>query len=257
MIHILLPAYNEAETIGALLNEIDAAAPDFVDPCRIVLVDDGSTDRTADCVRAHSGPTPITLLQHEGNRGFSAALLTGIKQIADSGQNGDLVVTMDADLTHSPKLITDLRSAMRADVDVVIASRYAEGGEEIGVSAFRKFLSHGAALVYRFALGKVGIRDFSCGYRMIRWELLQRTGQTWGDRLLESEGFSCTGELLIKILGHTKPDRLTEVPFVLHYERKRGESKMPIWRTIKGTLRLLLSAHRFLRAAACVNREKG
>ncbi|MFH1744510.1 MAG: glycosyltransferase family 2 protein [bacterium] len=255
MIHILLPAYNEAETIGALLTEIDTAASDFGERCRIVLVDDGSTDGTADRVRTHSGPTPITLLQHEGNRGFAAALSTGIKEILHSGETGDLAVTMDADLTHSPRLITDLKSAMSADVDVVVASRYAKGGQEIGVSAFRKLLSHGAALVYRLALGNVGIHDFSCGYRMIRWELLQRTWQTWGDRLLESEGFSCTGELFIKLLGHTKPERLTEVPFVLHYELKRGESKMPVWRTIKGTLRLLLSARRFLRASGMIEKR--
>ena len=80
---------------------------------------------------------------------------------------------MDADLTHSPKLIAELRSAMNAEIDVVIASRYAKGGEEIGVSVFRKVLSHGAALVYRLALGRIGIRDFSCGYRMIRWDVLQ------------------------------------------------------------------------------------
>ncbi len=246
MIHILLPAYNESETMEDLLQEIDLAAPTFGDSCRVVLVDDGSTDGTSDRARCHIGPTPISLIQHERNRGLAAALQTGIAEIVRSGSPGDLVVFMDADLTHSPRLISELCQAMRGDVDVVIASRYAEGGQELGVSAFRKLLSHGAALVYRLALGVNTVRDFSCGYRMIRWDVLKRTYETWGDRLLEATGFSCTGELLLKVLAHTDPARLTEVPFVLHYERKRGQSKMPVWRTVLGTLRLLWAARKYV-----------
>ncbi len=246
MIYILLPAYNESETIEDLLREIDSAAPTFVESCRVVLVDDGSMDGTADRVRRHTGPTPVLLLQHERNRGLAGALQTGIAEIVRSGQPGDLVVFMDADLTHSPKLISELRRAVQGDADVVIASRYAEGGQELGVSVFRKLLSHGAAMVYRLALGVDTVRDFSCGYRMIRWDVLKRTYETWGNRLLEATGFSCTGELLLKVLAHTEPARLTEIPFVLHYERKRGQSKMPVWKTVLGTLRLLWAARKYI-----------
>lgn len=244
MIHILLPAYNEADGICDLLREIDSAAPTFGEPCRVVLVDDGSTDGTPERARSYSGSVPMALLQHDRNRGLATALTTGITEIMDSGQPGDVVVTMDADLTHSPRFIADLRSTMSSEMDVVIASRYAEGGKEVGVSVLRHVLSRGAAVVYRLALRRVGVSDFSCGYRMIRWDVLRRTWQAWGDRLFEAAGFSCTGELLLKILGQTEPGRLTEIPFVLHYERKRGESKMPTWRTIRGTLALLLAAHR-------------
>jgi dolichol-phosphate mannosyltransferase len=244
VIHILLPAYNEADAISDLLKEIDLAAPTFGEPCRVVLVDDGSTDRTAERARRCTCSVPVTLLRHDRNRGLGAALATGIAEIMDSGRPGDVVVTMDADLTHPPRFIADLRAAMKREVDVVIASRYAKGGKEIGVSLVRRVLSRGAARIYRMVLRQVRVSDFSCGYRMVRWEVLRRTWQTWGDGLFKAAGFSCTGELLLKILGHTQPDRLAEIPFILHYERKRGASKMPTWRTIRGTLRLLLAARR-------------
>jgi len=244
VIHILLPAYNEAEGILDLLREIEATAPSLDEPMRAVVVDDGSTDGTAQQVRSYSGSLPVELIEHEQNRGLAGALETGIAEIMRSGHSGDQVVTMDADLTHSPRYIPDLHAAMTEEVDVVVASRYAAGGKEIGVSGFRRLLSHGAAWFYRFALGDIGVHDFSCGYRMIRWDVLRKTWEGWGDHPFESPGFACTGELLLKTLGYSHPTRFVEIPFVLHYERKRGESKMPTWRTVRGTLGLLLNARR-------------
>ncbi len=247
MIHILLPAYNESDGIVELLNEIEAVTSDLDEPMRSVVVDDGSTDGTAEQVRTYDGSLPVVLLEHEQNRGLGGALETGINEIIRSGEPGDLIVTMDADLTHSPRYIPQLYATMKEDIDVVVASRYAAGGEEIGVSGFRRLLSHGAAWFYRFALGHIGVHDFSCGYRMIRWDVLKKTRDGWGDRLFEFPGFSCTGELLLKILGFSHPSRFTEIPFSLHYERKRGESKMPTLRTIRGTLALLFAARRLRR----------
>ena len=240
MIFVLLPAFNEAENILPLLQNLEREAQEHsTQGIEAVVVNDGSTDATADLVRSFQGSIAVTLLDHPTNRGLGPTLFTGIRTILEKARDEDVVVTLDADGTHHPRYIFDIAERFKGDYDVVVASRYTEGGKEIGVSRLRRMLSHGARCCYRGFYPQWGLKDFSCGYRGIRIGPLRETVKAWGDRLFEAPGFACTGELMLKLLRHTQPGRVTEIPFELHYEQKGGKSKMPPIQTIFGTLRLL------------------
>lgn len=240
MIFILLPAYQEGENIKALLQDIDSTS--LPQPVHAVVINDGSTDNTAEEVNSFAGIITVTLLNHEGNKGLAAALRTGIDFILNNAQDNDVMITLDADGTHHPKYMLDLFNSIQQGNDIVVASRYAEGGKEIGVSFIRLVLSRGARVCYKLFLPHLSVKDFSCGYRGIRISILRQTVNRWGVHLLESPGFSCTGELMLKMSLHTTPEKMSEIPFELHYEDKKGESKMPAFKTILGTLNLLFKS---------------
>jgi dolichol-phosphate mannosyltransferase len=81
------------------------------------------------------------------------------------------------------------------------------------------------------------VRDYTCGYRAYRVSLLQRAVEKYGDRIITREGFACTDEILVHLSTLTK--RITEIPFVLRYDKKRSRSRLPLFRTIWETLKML------------------
>jgi dolichol-phosphate mannosyltransferase len=87
-----------------------------------------------------------------------------------------------------------------------------------------------------------GVRDYTCGYRAYRAELLRNGFERYGEGLIERAGFACTDELLVHLA--TLARRIEEIPFVLRYDLKRGRSKLPLWQTMIATFRLLLHHRR-------------
>jgi len=239
MIYLLLPAYNEAPEIGPLFASVDDLLGDLGEALEIVLVDDASTDGTADLAWQTPCKAPVAVVSHESNQGPGGALLTGFKAVsARKPAAEDAIVTMDTDNTHSPAYIPAMVNRLRQDsLNLVVASRYAPGGEEVGVSALRRILSHSASVFYRWFYRTPGISDYTCGYRAYRAGAIREALDRFGDAFVEEKGFPATGEILLKI--RTLGGRLGEVPFSLHYEKKHTASKMPKLKTILHTLRIL------------------
>ncbi len=141
----------------------------------------------------------------------------------------DVIVTMDGDDSHDPSTIGAMLAKIDDGADLVIASRFEPGGEEIGVAGHRKVLSHAASGLLR-ALFPVGAaKDYSSGFRAYRSEALRTVGEEHG-RLVEESGFSCMMELLLKLRSVGADVR--EVPLVLRYDLKPTESKMDIGHTV-------------------------
>ena len=233
---VVLPAFNEAPALPRLLRRLaDAGGAEL----RVLVVDDGSTDTTADEVTALRSLLPnLRLVRHGRNRGLGAALLSGWRAALDQLPDGGIVVTMDADDTHDPGLLAPLVALVREGQDVAIASRFAPGGAEIGLSLPRRVLSAGARVVLSALRRIPGVRDYTCGYRAYRAEVLRRALDVYGqDGLITTAGFACTAEVLLKLAGMGA--RCAEVPLVLHYELKAGRSKMRIGRTLLGYAHLL------------------
>jgi dolichol-phosphate mannosyltransferase len=221
-----------------LLQRFDRLAIDSDEPLQIIVVDDGSTDGTAVVTRETRVSVPVALVVHPKNLGLGAGLLTGLRKASELASSDDGVVTLDADNTHDPRYVIDLRRKMNEEnLDVVVASRYAGGGREVGVSLFRRTLSHGASWVYRAFFRTPGLRDFTCGYRMFRAGILQEAFSRYGDRFIEETSFAATGEIILKLRRLT--DRFGEVPFVLRYDMKHTKSKMAKLRTVVRTVCVL------------------
>lgn len=243
---IVLPAYNEAAGLPPLLGAIEGlcARLDGSAAVCVVVVDDGSSDGTGEVAQGFAGRIPLTVLVHPQNRGLAAAIRTGLehacREAAQLGPAG-IIVTMDADNTHSPDQIPAMLEAVRSGADVVIASRYQRGASQAGVPPHRALLSAGVGLLLRLRFALPGVRDYSCGYRAYRAGLMRKALAAYGPRLIESSGFVVMTELLVKLAAF-RP-RIVEVPLDLRYDLKAGRSKMPAARTILGYLRLAASRY--------------
>ena len=235
-IFIVLPAYNEAENLPRQLRGIRAAMAN-AGAYRVIVVDDGSRDATPRVAEELAAAMPLTLIRHAVNQGLGAALRDGLGAALAHAAPFDIVVTMDADDTHTPTLIGQMVDSIDGGCDVVIASRYRRGARVYGVPLHRRALSRGASWLIRVVFPTRGVRDFTCGCRAYRVAVLRRAIAHHGGALITQDGFQCMVDLVLRLrpLGVV----FGEVPLVLRYDRKSGKSKMAVGRTTWNTLRLL------------------
>jgi dolichol-phosphate mannosyltransferase len=237
-VRIVLPAYNEAARIGKLFERLEDAMVEGGIDFMVIVVDDGSRDATAEVAKDWAQRIPVQLLQHETNLGLGATIRDGLFAAAASSSPRDIVVTMDADDTHTPGLILRMSRMILEGHDVVIASRYQDGAHTIGVPSSRRLFSWVASWLFRALLPIPGVRDFTSGYRAYRAEVLQQAIAEHGARFVDQEGFQCMVDILLKL--RSKPLVFGEVPLILRYDLKEGASKMNVSRTIAATLKLLV-----------------
>jgi dolichol-phosphate mannosyltransferase len=204
----------------------------------VVLVDDGSTDGTGDIARAWSRDHPLRYIRHERNQGLGATIRDGLLEAAGAAAPEDVVVTMDADDTHSPGLIARMERMIAEGYDVVVASRYRPGSRTIGVPFIRRVMSRLGSVLFRVVLPIPGVRDYTCGFRAFRASVLQGAIAEYGRGFVDQEGFQSMVDILLKLRGRGLV--FGEVPMVLRYDRKEGASKMDVRRTTTATLRLML-----------------
>ncbi|MGH3567434.1 MAG: glycosyltransferase [Pseudonocardia sp.] len=234
--HVVLPAFNEEGSLPSLLARLAAAAR--TEQLMVWVVDDGSSDRTAEVARRGADGLDVRLVQHPHNLGLGQAVQSGLRAALDAATDADVVVVMDADDTHDPVLIHVLHVAIDSGADVAICSRFVHGGDDSTAPLLRRALSRGAAVLFRRVLALDDVHDFTSGFRAYRVTLLARAAEHWGERLIEERGFACMVELLLK-LRHCRPV-IAEVPLVLQYDRKQGASKLKLRATIGQYVLLLL-----------------
>ncbi len=236
-IYLVLPAFNEAENISTLLQRVVSVFLDTGLPLPIVVVvDDGSKDGTAEVVRAFEGLPGLRLLRHEVNGGLGPTLRDGLRDAARTARLDDIIVTMDADDTHHPGLIPAMAQKIREGFDVVIASRYRPDSRVFGLARSRRWLSVGAALTFRILHPIHGVRDYTCGFRAYRAALIIKAFEHYGEGFVDKQGFQCMVDTLLK-LRRFEP-LMTELPFILRYDRKGGASKMNVLKTTLQTFRV-------------------
>lgn len=239
MIYIFLPAFNEEIALPRLIGKFAEEMKKETESYKIVVLDDGSGDRTARVARNLSGQFPIEVMRHERNLGLGMAMKHGMEHLAKVAQEGDWVVTLDCDDTHEPKFLLDALIKARKGYDIVILSRYGSGGGQEGLSAVKKVLSQGAGLFLKLFFPIRGVREYSCNYRVYSASILKKAIKKFGHDFirLTNLGFVATPEILIKLrmLGA----RITESPFVLHYEQKPTPSKNNSFKTIQGYFALV------------------
>jgi dolichol-phosphate mannosyltransferase len=229
-VYIVLPCYNEALSLEALLPRIQATMQALPFPYEVVVVNDGSVDATLAVAQRWAALLPVRIVDHGVNKGLGEALKSGLLTTGNECQPEDLIVTMDADNTHPPEIIPTLIEKIKSGADVVIASRYVAGAEEIGLSARRKILSWGASSLLSTFFPVKNVKDYTCGYRAYRATTIKQAIQIYGELFVQERGFTSIVDILLKLrkLGISA----SEIPLVLHYDFKAGESKMPVMKTI-------------------------
>lgn len=222
---ILLPAYNESPSLPRLLPRVkEACAERNMDWVALVL-DDGSTDDTWQVLQDLKSEYPIVSLQHRINRGLGETERDLFEYVAAEADEEDIALRLDCDDTHDPRFFISMLDALN-NVDVVVASRFQEGGGQDGVHGYRLFLTMAASMYMRILFPIKNIKDYSCGFRAYRARILKDAVTVFGNNFIQMKGlgFTSTLETIVKLnlLGA----RFSEVPFHLHYARKASPSKM-------------------------------
>jgi len=239
-----IPCFNEAQNLGGLLerfvevNRLHGASFET----RVAIVDDGSVDNPAGVVERFLPCLSVRTLKHPRNLGLSAAVNTAFREFHAAVTSADAPIAvgiMDGDDSHNPLTIPAMLDRIVAGHDVVVASRYRYGSVVVGVVWWRQVLSAGMALLFKAVRNITGIRDYSCGFRMYSPAAVRALDARYGENVVTRPSFACTVELLRRCAS--VGCLMTEVPLVLRYDRKRGESKLPFGRTIVQTLGVLLS----------------
>jgi dolichol-phosphate mannosyltransferase len=225
-VFVLLPAFNEERAIRILLPEINRVLGDRAIEYEVIVCNDGSTDGTARLLAEAVTRYPIHVITHPINRGLGETSRDNFEAASARSQEGDIIVRLDCDDTHDPDFILPMIAKVQEGYDVVIASRFARGGGQQGVSRYRAFVSSGANLFMKFFFPIRGVREYSCGYRAYSAAIIKQAISTYGNSFIQLRGlgFTCTLEKLIKL--HMLGARITEVPFELRYDKKVGHSKM-------------------------------
>ena len=246
MIYVIVPAYNEERTIRPTLIALEVAMRERPDRYLAVVVDDGSTDRTIAQAEAAvvetGGALPLHVLRHDTNLGLGAGVRTGIYWVLDRADSDYVIVMLDGDNTHPPRLIPMMLERLAQGYDLVVASRYRPGSQVHGVPAYRRALSDVGRIVFQIMFPIRGVRDYSCCFRAYRILPLQRARLVYGEELCTARGFEAVMDLLLRL--RQVGIRATEVPLQLDYTERVGQSKMRVARTIRNTLALL--ARRFV-----------
>lgn len=238
-LYIVLPAYNEENSLGKLLDRISYYLRDSgIDGYEVIVVNDGSTDRTAEILEEYRQKMPLKVVLHETNKGLGRTIRDGLKYASEAAAENDIIITMDADDTHTPGLIYRMVNTMREGYDVVIASRYQRGARVYGLSLYRILLSLTASYIFRLFMPIKGVRDFTCGYRAYRAETLKKAFARYGDKFIDQEGFQAMVDIILRL--RTMNVIFGEVPFILRYDMKQGTSKMNVKSTVLKTLRLII-----------------
>jgi len=205
VVSVVLPTYNEKDTIGLLVEEILSW---ISSDSEIIVVDDNSPDGTGDIVEKIGQTESRVRLLRRKERGLTSAIRAGI----DAARN-DTVIWLDADFAHPPEVIPDLVDAPE-DFDIVVASRYIMGGHDGRDSAIRRMAS-----VFLNRIGqwwvRSSVRDLSSGFVRARKDVLTHLDfrGTYGDYCID-----------FLVRAEKKGYRIKEIPYT-NSEREEGYSK--------------------------------
>lgn len=243
--YIVIPAYNEEKGLPPLLETIRRLMAEDGRDFWVLVVNDGSRDRTREVALEAAATMPLDVLDHEVNRNVGAVFRTGITEACRRAGPDDIVVTIEGDNTNDASIIVKILRELEKGYDVVVASRYRQGGCFKGFPFKRLICSHGVNTLFRILYPIRGITDYSIFYRAYRAGVLQRALDHYGDDFIESIGFVSNAEMLVKLRPFDV--RGSEVPLRYLYDQKAGASKMNVGRTIAEYFRFFRRLRRTLR----------
>jgi len=251
-LYVVIPALDEAPNLERLFHDLAAAervAASHDLAFHTVLVDDGSTDGTADvAVRAADAEgVGLTIVRHECRSGPGRAFASGFAAIEERLDEQDYVLTLESDNTSRLELLDVMLRRSSEGYDAVFASPYTYGGGIVGATRARTFLSHIANSFVKAFLDIRGLMTVSSFYRLYRGSTIRRLQRDYGVGIVERRGFESMVELALKMIYLRMS--ISEVPMLLDSGRRVGKSKMRITRTALGYVALFRHKRRWRRVA--------
>jgi dolichol-phosphate mannosyltransferase len=214
---VVIPTYNEAESIGKILNALKRL------DCDVLVIDDGSPDGTAQIVRGLG----IEVVEREGKQGLGSAYRAGFSLAMDRGYTN--IIQMDADGSHQ---VADLEKMMDwiGNADLLIGSRWVKDGQIANWSKFREYLSK-SANTYANLLLSLGVKDTTSGFRIYTSALVKKMEIS----TIRSEGYCFQIEMTRRAIS--RGGSVAEIP-ITFIERAHGVSKMSLRIALEAVLRI-------------------
>jgi dolichol-phosphate mannosyltransferase len=218
---LILPTYNEAENIEAIVRAAGAVLADAApEGYRVLVVDDGSPDGTgAIADRLAAECDWVEVLHRKEKNGIGPAYLAGFRHALKHG--AAYAMEMDSDFSHDPADLARLLEAVHGGADLALGSRYVPGGGVSEWGLLRRFVSEGGSTYARLVLG-LHVRDLTGGFKCFRRETLEAIHFD----SVRSQGYAFQVELTYRAVR--AGFKVVEVPIVFR-DRQQGESKMS-WR---------------------------
>ena len=199
----MVPTFNEAGSLPLLIERLAAALAGR--EWELVVVDDGSPDGTADIAEGLASRHPVRVVRRPGKAGLASAVVAGF-----GAARGDVLVVMDADLSHPPEVVPLLLDAIAAGYELAVGSRYVKGGGTMDWPLVRRIVSRTACLIGNVL---VPVHDCTSGFFAIRRSVIE-------DVHLNPIGFKIGYE----VMARGRYERWTEVPYTFR-DREHGKSK--------------------------------
>ncbi len=206
-ISVIIPAYNEERTIGEVLHKTISVLENIRNPYEIIVVDDGSTDKTKWIVSKYK----VTVLSNGRNRGKGYALRKGFKHA-----KGQIIITLDSDGAHDPKEIPKLIKPLFNGIDITVGSRFLGNGKDSTTKLNR--VGNRIINTIIMTLTRKYVTDSQTGFRAFKREVLEKLDLT-------SEGYEIETELTVK--GLKNGFKYQEIPINCR-KRKYHQSKLQV-----------------------------
>ena len=225
MIYVCIPSYNEAPTIGLLLWKIRQVFAGFQREYQLLVLDDGSTDATAEVLERYTRVLPLSVTRHQQRRGYADSVEDLLRQAVDRTDRPkrDCAILMHADFAHGPNFIPDLVRRIESGADIVIAQTKLEGEP----SRVRRWVRRLAPHLLRGTVSVPGVTDVVSGFSIFRLVTLRNAFRGSPGRLLTTEGWAANAELYGRAARHAR--RVETISAVERRDLRQRQSRVGSW----------------------------
>jgi glycosyltransferase involved in cell wall biosynthesis len=225
MIYVCIPSHDEGPTVGLVLWKTRQVFSDTGREYQLLVVDDASTDRTAETLEPYAKVLPLTILRHKQRKGYAASvgdLLTLALERSDRPRR-DCAVLMQADFSHLPQFIPELVKRLDSGADLVVGEATLEGAPSRGYQMVRRF----APTLLGTGAKVPGLKDVVSGFLAVRLSCLRLAMKDAPEGLLRSEGWAANAELIRRLAAHAR--RIEAVPVVERLNLRQRPSRVAPW----------------------------
>ena len=225
MIYVCIPSYNEARTIGLLLWKIRQVFAGFQREYHLLVLDDGSTDATAEVLERYTRVLPLSVTRHEERRGYASSVEELLRQAVERTDRPkrDCAILMHADFAHGPNFIPDFVRRIESGADIVVGQGRLRGES----SRLRRWTRRMAPILLRGAVRVPGVRDVVSGFAIFRLVTLRNAFRSISGPLLTTEGWAANAELYSRAARHAR--RVETVATEERGDLRQRESRVSYW----------------------------
>jgi glycosyltransferase involved in cell wall biosynthesis len=225
MIYVCIPSYNEAPTIGLLLWKIRQVFAGFPREYQLLVLDDGSTDSTAEVLERYTRVLPLTVTRHDARLGYAGAVEELLRQAVQRTDRPkrDAAVLMHADFSHGPHFIPDLVRRIESGADIVIGQARLEGER----SRTRRLVRRLAPVLLRGIVSVPGVSDVVSGFAIFRLVTLRNAFRSAAPPVLQTDGWAANAELYERAARHAR--RIETVATIERRDLRQRSSRVGTW----------------------------